>query len=79
MVLEELRVLHLDLKTTRRRLASRQLGRGSYSPSYSDTLLSTRPYYLIMPHPLPSLFISPQAFLRQYMYYCENRRKIPIR
>jgi hypothetical protein len=52
MVLEELRVLHLDLKILRR-LTSRQLG-GSPSLPHSDILL-TKSHLLIVPLPGPSI------------------------
>ena len=56
---EEDRVLHLDPKALRRRLASRQLGGGSQSPSQSDSLLPTKPHLLIVPLPGPSIFKPP--------------------
>jgi hypothetical protein len=56
MVQEELRVLHLHLKATRKRLSSRQLGEGSQSPlsqeytsSNKATLILTRPHPLTVP------------------------------
>jgi hypothetical protein len=61
MAQEELRVLCLHLKATRRRLSSRQLGGGSQSLPYSDTLSPTGPHLLIVPLPGPSIFKPPQA------------------
>jgi len=63
MILEkELRVLHLDLKVTRRRLpSSRQLGGGSQSPPLQwppnkATPTPTRPHLLIVPFSGSSIF-----------------------
>jgi hypothetical protein len=51
VVQEELKVLHFDLKTNRKRLASRQLGRSSLKAySHNDTLPSTRPHLLQQGH-----------------------------
>jgi hypothetical protein len=46
MVLEELRVLHLDTKVTRKKLFSRKLGEESQSLPHSDTRSSRRPHLL---------------------------------
>jgi hypothetical protein len=70
MPLEELRVLHLDQKAARRRLALRQLGR-RFLKAYpqSDTLPPTRPHllqpvstrsqFLTVSLPVPSIFKPP--------------------
>jgi hypothetical protein len=54
MVLEELRVLHLILKTNRR-LAPTWLGGGSHWPSPQWHTSSTRPHFLIVLLPGPSI------------------------
>ena len=56
MVQEELRVLHLHLKASSRILAFRYLGLGEKAHTHSDTPTPTRPYLLIVPPPLPSIF-----------------------
>ena len=74
MVLEkELRVLHLDLKASRRRLSSagsqeeypishwaEPEHRSLKAHPYCDTLCPTRPHFLIMPLPGPNIFKPPQ-------------------
>jgi hypothetical protein len=57
MAQEELRVLHLHLNATRRRLAS--LGSSEevlFAHPHSDTLPPTRPHILIVSFPGPSIF-----------------------
>jgi hypothetical protein len=54
MTLEELRVLHLVPKATRRRLTSKQLGEGSLKVyPHSDTRPLTRLHLLIVGPPTP--------------------------
>lgn len=59
LVLEEPRVLHLELKAARRRLSS-TLGRTSAwdlkAHPYSDALPPTRPHLQTVPLPGPSVF-----------------------
>ena len=45
-----------DLKAAGRRLAHGQLGGGLKAHPYSDILLPTRPQFLIVPSPGPSIF-----------------------
>jgi hypothetical protein len=64
MVLEDLRVLHLDLTAARRKLALRQLGGLSFKAHpYSDTLPLTRPHLLIVPLPGTRVFKPPHSFI----------------
>ena len=60
MVLEELRVLHLDLKTARwsiRFKTGRSLSIGALKARpHNDTLPSTRPHLLIVPFPMGQAF-----------------------
>jgi hypothetical protein len=56
---EELRILYLVLKANRRKLASRELGRGPLSPpiqwhisSNKATPTLTRPHFLMVPFPI---------------------------
>ena len=53
IMLEELRVLHLHLKASGRRLA--------HCPPHNNTPPPTRPHLLIVPLPGPSIFKPPQA------------------
>ena len=50
MVQEELRVLHLNLKTASRRLTSRELDESLKSHTHSDTPIPTRPHLLQQGH-----------------------------
>jgi hypothetical protein len=61
MVQEELRVLHLHLEAAGRRLTSRQLAWGSYAHTHSNTLHSTRPHFLMVPLPGPSIYKPSQT------------------
>jgi len=63
---EDLRVLHLDFNTARRRLSSRKLGRQSQYQPYSDTssnnatAFPTRPNFLTVPLSGSSIYNPPQ-------------------
>jgi hypothetical protein len=68
MALEELRLLHLVLKASRRRLTPTWLGVGSQSPppqwnTFSNKTIPTptRPHFLIVPLPGSSIFKPPQG------------------
>lgn len=67
MVLEDLRVLYLDLTAARRKLPLRQLGGRLFKHHpYSDT---TRQHLLVVPLPGPNVFKPPQfltEFTRQF-------------
>jgi hypothetical protein len=63
MVQEELRVLHLVLKTNRRRLAPRQLDEGLKAHAHSDTRTPTRPHFLMVLCPRPSIYKPSQPVI----------------
>jgi hypothetical protein len=65
MVGEDLRVLHLHLKATRRRLASTYLKEDEGLKAYPhiDTLPPTRPHLLTVLFPGPSIFKPPHTYL----------------
>jgi hypothetical protein len=72
MGLEELRVLHL-LKTTRRRLATRQHGLDLKAPAHSDTPTPTRSHLLIVLLPEPSIFKLLQMSSRLFYIFSSIR------
>ena len=67
MVGEDLRVLHLHLKATRRRLASTYLKEDEGLKAYPhiDTLPPTRPHLLTVLFPGPSIFKPPHLFTQR--------------
>jgi len=60
MVQTELRVLHLHLEASRRRLTSRQPAKNIKVHTHSDTPTPTRPPLLIVLLHGPSIFKRPQ-------------------